>query len=154
MMVLQYLLVVYLVLTGFFTPIMLFVFLSLYGFLKLIVPVYRAPKPARMPEEYRAEVWPLWFVVFCTTAALGRCSCSASPSRSFCSSSAQLRGRRAHYILPTGLGVRRFRLIVGKPHQSDEPVELLPQNICDLVALIAHVFVGGFGYLVLAADEL
>jgi 1,4-dihydroxy-2-naphthoate octaprenyltransferase len=56
MMVLQYLLVVYLVLTGFFTPIMLFVFLSLYGFLKPIVPVYRAPKPARMPEEYRAEV--------------------------------------------------------------------------------------------------
>jgi 1,4-dihydroxy-2-naphthoate octaprenyltransferase len=64
MMVLQYLLVVYLVLTGFFTPILLVVFLSLYPFLKLIVPVYRAPKPARMPEEYRADVWPLWFVAF------------------------------------------------------------------------------------------
>ncbi len=64
MMVLQYLLVLYLVLTGFFTPLMLVVFLSLYGFFKLILPVYRGPRPAKMPEEYRADVWPLWFVAF------------------------------------------------------------------------------------------
>jgi 1,4-dihydroxy-2-naphthoate polyprenyltransferase len=63
-MVLQYLLIAYLVLTGFFTPIMLVVFLSLYGFFKLIVPVYRSPRPATMPEEYRADVWPLWYVAF------------------------------------------------------------------------------------------
>ena len=64
MMVLQYLLVTYLVLAGFFTPIMLVVFLSLYGFFKLTVPVYKSPGPTSMPEEYRADVWPLWFVAF------------------------------------------------------------------------------------------
>jgi 1,4-dihydroxy-2-naphthoate octaprenyltransferase len=64
MMALQYLLVVYLISTGFFTPIMLVVFLSLYGFFKLIVPVYKSPKPVSMPEEYRSDVWPLWFVAF------------------------------------------------------------------------------------------
>ena len=64
MMVLQYFLVAYLVFTGFFTPIMLAVFLSLYGFFELTLPVYKSPKPERMPEEYRADVWPLWFVAF------------------------------------------------------------------------------------------
>jgi 1,4-dihydroxy-2-naphthoate octaprenyltransferase len=63
-MVLQYLLVAYLVLIGFFTPVMLVVFLSLYGFFKLMVPVYRSPKPATMPGEYRTDVWPLWYVAF------------------------------------------------------------------------------------------
>jgi 1,4-dihydroxy-2-naphthoate octaprenyltransferase len=63
-MVLQYLLVAYLVLAGFFTPVMLVVFLSLYGFFKLMVPVYRSPRPAIMPREYRADVWPLWYVAF------------------------------------------------------------------------------------------
>jgi 1,4-dihydroxy-2-naphthoate octaprenyltransferase len=63
-MVLQYLLVGYLVLTGFFTPVMLVVFLSLYGFFKLMVPVYRSPRPAIMPSEYRTDVWPLWYVAF------------------------------------------------------------------------------------------
>ena len=64
MMVLQYLLVAYLILTGFFTPIMLVVFLSLYSFFKLIVTVYRVPRPATIPKEYRADVWPLWYVAF------------------------------------------------------------------------------------------
>ncbi len=64
MMVLQYLLVLYLVLNGFFTPLMLVVFLSLHGFFKLIVPAYKSSKPAAMPEEYRADVWPLWYVAF------------------------------------------------------------------------------------------
>jgi 1,4-dihydroxy-2-naphthoate polyprenyltransferase len=63
-MVLQYLLVAYLVLTGFFTPVMLVVFLSLCGFFKLMIPVYRSPTPATMPREYRADVWPLWYVAF------------------------------------------------------------------------------------------
>jgi 1,4-dihydroxy-2-naphthoate octaprenyltransferase len=64
MMVLQYPLVLYLVLTGFFTPVMLVVSLSLYGFFKLTVPVYCSSKPAEMPKEYRADVWPLWYVAF------------------------------------------------------------------------------------------
>ncbi len=63
-MILQYLLVAYLVLIGFFTPVMLVVFLSLYGFFKLMVPVYRSPRPATMPSEYRSDVWPLWYVAF------------------------------------------------------------------------------------------
>ncbi len=63
-MILQYLLVAYLVLIGFFTPVMLVVFLSLYGFFKLMVPVYRSPRPATMPSEYRTDVWPLWYVAF------------------------------------------------------------------------------------------
>ena len=64
MMALQYPLVLYLVLTGFFTPVMLVVSFSLYGFLKLTVPVYRSSKPAEMPKEYRADVWSLWYVAF------------------------------------------------------------------------------------------
>jgi 1,4-dihydroxy-2-naphthoate octaprenyltransferase len=64
MMALQYLLVGYLVFTGFFTPLMLVVLLSLYGFFKLIVPVFASPRPHTMPAEYRADVWPLWFVAF------------------------------------------------------------------------------------------
>ena len=63
-MILQYLLVAYLVLIGFFSPVMLVVFLSLYGFFKLMVPVYRSPRPATMPSEYRTDVWPLWYVAF------------------------------------------------------------------------------------------
>lgn len=64
MMALQYLLVGYLVLTGFFTPLMLVVLFSLYGFFRLIVPVFASPGPRTMPAEYRADVWPLWFVAF------------------------------------------------------------------------------------------
>jgi len=60
MLVLQYALVVYLVVIGFFTPVLLIVFLALTTF-KLILPMYRQPKPEQMPAEYRADVWPLWF---------------------------------------------------------------------------------------------
>ncbi len=63
MMALQYVLVVYLIITGFFSPVMLVVFLAL-----LVVPqvwaVYRRPKPAERPDEYPADAWPLWFVAF------------------------------------------------------------------------------------------
>ena len=62
MVVLQYLLVVYLVLTGFFTPVMLVVFLSAPLFARLFLPVFLAPKPQQRPEDYPADSWPLWFV--------------------------------------------------------------------------------------------
>jgi 1,4-dihydroxy-2-naphthoate octaprenyltransferase len=62
MVVLQYLLVVYLVLTGFFTPLMLVVFLSVPLFARLFLPVFLAPKPQQRPEDYPADSWPLWFV--------------------------------------------------------------------------------------------
>jgi 1,4-dihydroxy-2-naphthoate polyprenyltransferase len=61
MMALQYLLVLYLVLTGFFTPVMLLAFIGLTA----IPPVWAAysrPKPASEPAGYPPETWPLYFV--------------------------------------------------------------------------------------------
>jgi 1,4-dihydroxy-2-naphthoate polyprenyltransferase len=63
MMVLQYALVAYLVVIGFFTPVMLVVFLAL-PMLRLAGRVYQQPKPAAPPKEYPAGAWPLWFVGF------------------------------------------------------------------------------------------
>lgn len=60
--VLQYVIVVYLVIAGFFTPLMLLVFLSLPMFFRTVVPMYRHPRPTERPEDYPADVWPLWFV--------------------------------------------------------------------------------------------
>ncbi|MBN2550561.1 MAG: prenyltransferase [Anaerolineales bacterium] len=58
--ILQYLIVVYLVLTGFFTPILLVVFLALRVFLR-ILPFFKAPKPAEKPADF-PDVWPNYFV--------------------------------------------------------------------------------------------
>ena len=60
MFVLQYLAVLYLVIIGFFTPVMLVVFLAGRTFLQLI-PMFRKPKPAEKPADY-PEVWPNYFV--------------------------------------------------------------------------------------------
>jgi len=57
---LQYLAVVYLVLTGYFTPVMLVVFLAVRTFLQ-ILPMFRKPKPAEKPADY-PDVWPNYFV--------------------------------------------------------------------------------------------
>ena len=32
--------------------------------LALVIRVYRQPRPEHMPPEYRADIWPLWFVAF------------------------------------------------------------------------------------------
>ncbi|HEX9028769.1 MAG TPA: prenyltransferase, partial [Anaerolineales bacterium] len=61
MMALQYLLVIYLVIIGFFTPLMLIVFLALPTFIKIILPMFRQPRPAEKPEGY-PDVWPNYFV--------------------------------------------------------------------------------------------
>jgi 1,4-dihydroxy-2-naphthoate octaprenyltransferase len=61
MMVLMYVLVVYLMLTGFFTWIMLVVFLAITT-LRQVVTQYLKPRPAGPPEWYPREAWPLWFV--------------------------------------------------------------------------------------------
>ena len=58
----QYLLVLYLVIIGFFTPVLLVVFLALPVFFKVFLAMYRHPKPSERPEEYPADAWPLWFV--------------------------------------------------------------------------------------------
>jgi 1,4-dihydroxy-2-naphthoate octaprenyltransferase len=62
LIILQYLIVVYLIIIGFFTPLMLIVFLSLPMFLRVVLPMYRHPRPAERPEDYPADIWPLWFV--------------------------------------------------------------------------------------------
>jgi 1,4-dihydroxy-2-naphthoate octaprenyltransferase len=60
MFILQYLSVGYLVLTGFFSPIMLIVVLALQTFFQ-VLPMFRAPKPAEKPADY-PDVWPNYFV--------------------------------------------------------------------------------------------
>lgn len=60
MFILQYLSVGYLVLTGFFSPILLIVVLALQTFFQ-VLPMFRAPKPAEKPADY-PDVWPNYFV--------------------------------------------------------------------------------------------
>lgn len=60
---LQYVLVAYLVLTGFFSPALLAVFLAAPTFL-LVSGVYRQPKPAAPPDFFPSGIWPLWYVAF------------------------------------------------------------------------------------------
>ncbi len=60
MMALQYLLVLALVLTGFFTPIMLIVLLALIP-TPWVWRILLSPKPAEPPEQFKAG-WPMWFV--------------------------------------------------------------------------------------------
>jgi 1,4-dihydroxy-2-naphthoate octaprenyltransferase len=59
---LQFAVVAYLILIGFFTPVMLVVLLALPMFVKVVVPMYRNPRPAEPPASYPAGVWPLWYV--------------------------------------------------------------------------------------------
>ncbi len=63
MMALMYVLVIGLVLTGFFHWIMLVVLLAL-TILRTVWPQFRQPKPAAPPEWYPKDAWPLWFVSF------------------------------------------------------------------------------------------
>jgi len=58
--ILQYLTVVFLVVTRFFTPIPLIVFLTVPLLLK-ILPMLRAPKPVKKPADF-PDVWPNYFV--------------------------------------------------------------------------------------------
>ncbi len=63
MTALQYLLVFYLVLTGFFTPVMLVVVLT-FPMLRQVWGIYRQPRPDEPPDFYPKEAWPTWFVSF------------------------------------------------------------------------------------------
>jgi 1,4-dihydroxy-2-naphthoate octaprenyltransferase len=60
MMALMYLLVVVLVFTGYFSPLMLIVLLALYT-LPRVWRTYRFPKPEAAPAGYPENTWPLWF---------------------------------------------------------------------------------------------
>jgi 1,4-dihydroxy-2-naphthoate octaprenyltransferase len=63
MMLVQYAAIVYLIVIGFFTPLLLIVFLAL-PFLKRAFNAYRHPKPDAPPAGHPMEGWPLWFVGF------------------------------------------------------------------------------------------
>ena len=60
MLILQYLLVAYLVLTGFFTPVLLIVLLALPTLIRL-APMFRHPRPSERPTDF-PDVWPNYFV--------------------------------------------------------------------------------------------
>lgn len=63
MLAAQYVVVVYQVLTGFFSPALLVVFLATRTFL-LVSSIYHRPKPAEPPDFFPKGIWPLWFVAF------------------------------------------------------------------------------------------
>lgn len=60
LLALQYLSTLYLIWSGFFTPVLLVVLLALRAFAR-IMPVLRAPKPAEKPADF-PDVWPNYFV--------------------------------------------------------------------------------------------
>jgi 1,4-dihydroxy-2-naphthoate polyprenyltransferase len=61
MIAMQYVSVLYLVIVGFFSPMMLVVFFALFS-LKQVLPMYSKPKPESCPPEYAKDTWPLYFV--------------------------------------------------------------------------------------------
>jgi 1,4-dihydroxy-2-naphthoate octaprenyltransferase len=61
MLIGQYVFVAYLVIVGFFTPLMLVVLLALPKALPAL-RVLRAQRPATRPADYPERVWPGWFV--------------------------------------------------------------------------------------------
>jgi hypothetical protein len=63
MLVLQYVLIAYLVAIGFFTPVLLVVFLALPKLLPTL-RILRDPRPATKPADYPPNVWPGWFVAY------------------------------------------------------------------------------------------
>jgi 1,4-dihydroxy-2-naphthoate octaprenyltransferase len=60
MIALQYLTIIALVITGFFTPVMLIVLAALTA-IPRVWAIYKAPKPENRPPEYDPSIWPLWF---------------------------------------------------------------------------------------------
>ena len=61
MIAIQYLTVIALVISGFFTPVMLIVLGGLTA-IPRVWAVYKNPKPAECPPDYDQSIWPLWFV--------------------------------------------------------------------------------------------
>lgn len=60
MLILQYLFTIALIVSGFYTPVMLIVVLALRT-LRQIWPMFKAPKPDEKPENF-PDVWPNYFV--------------------------------------------------------------------------------------------
>jgi 1,4-dihydroxy-2-naphthoate octaprenyltransferase len=61
MMVVQYLLTLYLIICGYFTPMLLIVFFSLTT-VPMVWKIFKAPKPSKEPAGYPPNVWPLYYV--------------------------------------------------------------------------------------------
>ena len=61
MMLIQYLLVGYLVITGFYSPVLLVVLLAVTS-LPGVWKVYRNSKPAACPPDFPEDAWPLYYV--------------------------------------------------------------------------------------------
>ncbi len=61
MMLLQYIIVVYLIIIGFFSPVLLIVLLAIPK-LKETIIAFSKPKPQKPPKDYPKDSWPLWFV--------------------------------------------------------------------------------------------
>jgi 1,4-dihydroxy-2-naphthoate octaprenyltransferase len=59
----QYAFVVFLILRGYFSPVLLIVVGAL-PLLRLSFKAYRQPRPKAPPPELPKGVWPLWFVAF------------------------------------------------------------------------------------------
>jgi 1,4-dihydroxy-2-naphthoate octaprenyltransferase len=60
--VLSYLIVAWLVVTGFFSPVMSVVVLALPYLFRQVVPMFLKPRPVERPDDYPESAWPLWFV--------------------------------------------------------------------------------------------
>lgn len=60
MLIAQYLFTIFLVISGFFTPVLLIVLLAIPVF-RQIWPLFQAPKPEDKPEDF-PDVWPNYFV--------------------------------------------------------------------------------------------
>ena len=63
MLVTQYALVGYLVVTRYFSPVLLIVLIAAPT-LRLALKAYSHPRPEKPPKELPKNVWPLWFVAF------------------------------------------------------------------------------------------
>ena len=57
----QYPVIAYLVYTGFFHPVMLVTFASMFS-LRRVFQVFSHPRPESPPADFPEDVWPLWFV--------------------------------------------------------------------------------------------
>ena len=62
MIALQYLITGYMIFIHYFTPVLAVTLLALPYFFRVLLPMYRRPRPSERPARYPEERWPLWFV--------------------------------------------------------------------------------------------
>jgi 1,4-dihydroxy-2-naphthoate octaprenyltransferase len=62
MTALQFFILAFLMITGYFSPVLLLPFVSLIFFFRKVLPMFRRPRPTARPEGYPEGTWPLWYV--------------------------------------------------------------------------------------------